>query len=74
MVVLGEGAAWWSFSAGVAGFGMAPLCPNLGAAVAAITPPAWRGSPIGIYRFWRDLGHAIGALGLGPVGASGSGP
>jgi MFS family permease len=33
--------------------------------VADITPPAWRGSAIGIYRFWRDLGYAIGALGLG---------
>ena len=65
LVVLGEGAAWWSFSAGVAGFGMALLYPNLGAAVADITPPAWRGSAIGIYRFWRDLGYAFGALGLG---------
>ena len=56
---------WWSFAAGVAGFGMALLYPNLSAAVADISPPAWRGSAIGIYRFWRDLGYAIGALGLG---------
>ncbi len=62
MVVVGEGALWWSISAGVAGFGMALLYPNLSAAVADITPPAWRGSAIGIYRFWRDLGYAIGAL------------
>ncbi|WP_431299041.1 MFS transporter [Tabrizicola sp. BL-A-41-H6] len=67
MVVLGNGSAWWSLSAGVAGFGMALLYPNLGAAVADITPPAWRGSAIGIYRFWRDLGYGIGALGLGLV-------
>lgn len=40
---------------------------NLGAAVADISPPAWRGSAIGIYRFWRDLGYGIGALGLGLV-------
>lgn len=64
---LGNGALWWSLSAGVAGFGMALLYPNLGAAVADITPPAWRGSAIGIYRFWRDLGYGIGALGLGLV-------
>ena len=44
---------------------MALLYPNLSAAVADITPPAWRGSAIGIYRFWRDLGYALGALGLG---------
>lgn len=67
MVVLGDGALWWSLSAGVAGFGMALLYPNLSAAVADITPPVWRGSAIGIYRFWRDLGYGIGALGLGIV-------
>ena len=65
MIVLGQGAAWWSFSAAVTGFGMALLYPNLSAAVADITPPTWRGSAIGIYRFWRDLGYGIGALGLG---------
>lgn len=67
MVVLGNGAAWWALSAGIAGFGMALLYPNLGASVADITPPAWRGTAIGIYRFWRDLGYGIGALGLGLV-------
>lgn len=67
LIVLGDSAAWWSLSAGIAGFGMALLYPNLGASVADITPPAWRGSAIGIYRFWRDLGYGIGALGLGLV-------
>ena len=38
---------------------------------ADITPPAWRGSAIGIYRFWRDLGYGIGALGLGAAAALG---
>ncbi len=65
MIVLGQGAVWWSISAAVTGFGMALLYPNLSAAVADITPPTWRGSAIGIYRFWRDLGYGIGALGLG---------
>jgi MFS family permease len=67
LVVLGSGVLWWSFAAAVAGFGMALLYPNLGASVADLTPPAWRGSAIGIYRFWRDLGYALGALGLGLV-------
>ena len=67
MVPLGAGTVWWSLSAAIAGFGMALLYPNLGAAVADITPPVWRGSAIGIYRFWRDLGYGIGALGLGLV-------
>jgi len=65
MMLLGQGVAWWSASAAVTGFGMALLYPNLSAAVADISHPAWRGTAIGIYRFWRDLGYGVGALGLG---------
>ncbi len=64
-MMLGDGVAWWATSAAISGFGMALLYPNLSAAVADISHPAWRGSAIGIYRFWRDLGYGIGALGLG---------
>jgi MFS family permease len=69
---LGEGMAWWAFAAAVTGLGMALLYPNLGASVADIVPPAWRGSAIGIYRFWRDMGYAIGALALGLVMGGGA--
>ncbi len=65
MTVMGDGVLWWVISAAIAGFGMALLYPNLSAAVADISPPNWRGSAIGIYRFWRDLGYGIGGLGLG---------
>lgn len=65
LMVLREGVAWWSFASAVSGLGMALLYPNLSAAVADISQPTWRGSAIGIYRFWRDLGYGIGALGLG---------
>ena len=57
-------------SAGISGLGMAMLYPNLSAAVADISHPNWRGSAIGIYRFWRDLGYGIGDLGLGLVAHS----
>lgn len=57
----------WSFSAFVTGFGMALLYPNLSAAVVDASEPSWRASAIGIYRFWRDLGYAIGALGIGLI-------
>lgn len=56
---------WWSSCAALTGFGMAMLYPNLAAAVADLSAPEWRGSSIGIYRFWRDLGYAVGALVLG---------
>ncbi len=65
LMVLGQGVLWWSLSAALSGVGMALLYPNLSAAVADIAHPNWRGSAIGIYRFWRDLGYGIGALGLG---------
>ena len=65
LTLLGHGLWWWSFSAAVTGLGMALLYPNLSAAVSDIAHPNWRGSAIGIYRFWRDLGYGIGALILG---------
>lgn len=71
LMPLGSGAAWWSASAAIAGLGMAMLYPNLSAAVADIAHPNWRASAIGIYRFWRDLGYGIGALGLGAAAALG---
>lgn len=67
MTLLVENVPWWSLSAAVTGLGMALLYPNLSAAVADIAHPNWRGSAIGIYRFWRDLGYGIGALALGWV-------
>jgi len=70
LMMLGAGSAWWSFSAAVSGLGMAMLYPNLSAAIADISAPHWRASAIGTYRFWRDLGYGIGALGLGLAAAS----
>jgi len=46
----------WSLSAGVTGVGMALLYPTLIAAIGDISHPNWRGSSLGVYRFWRDLG------------------
>jgi MFS family permease len=65
LMPLADGLVWWTAASALSGLGMALLYPNLSAAVADIAEPAWRGSAIGIYRFWRDLGYGIGALGLG---------
>jgi predicted MFS family arabinose efflux permease len=32
-----------------------------------VAHPAWRASSIGVYRLWRDLGYAVGALVTGIV-------
>ena len=69
LIPLGNGSVWWGTSAAIAGLGMAMLYPNLSTAVADIAHPNWRASAIGIYRFWRDLGYGIGALGLGAAAA-----
>lgn len=60
-----DDALWWALCAGLSGLGMALLYPNLSAAVADIAHPNWRGSAIGIYRFWRDIGYGFGGLGMG---------
>ncbi|MHA3061520.1 MFS transporter [Acinetobacter sp. ANC 4636] len=67
LMLIRDGMIWWSVSAAITGFGMALLYPNLGAAVADLSHPNWRGSAIGIYRFWRDLGYGVGALSFGVV-------
>jgi MFS family permease len=48
------------------GIGTAMVYPVLIAAVSDAASPAWRATSLGVYRFWRDLGYAAGAL-LGGV-------
>jgi len=62
-----DGFVAWSITAALTGVGMALLYPTLIAAVGDISHPDWRGSSLGVYRFWRDLGYGIGALLLGLV-------
>jgi MFS family permease len=44
------------------GIGTAMVYPTLLAAVGDVAHPSWRASSVGVYRLWRDLGYAIGAL------------
>jgi MFS family permease len=59
-VARGAGSIAWSM-AGL-GAGTALAYPTLIAAVSDEAPPARRASVVGRYRFWRDLGYAVGAL------------
>lgn len=47
------------------GIGTAMVYPTLQAQVSDVTSPDWRASALGVYRFWRDSGYAIGALSAG---------
>lgn len=44
------------------GFGTAMVYPTLLAAVGDVAHPDWRASAVGVYRLWRDLGYAVGAI------------
>ena len=44
------------------GLGTAMVYPTLLAAIGDVAHPSWRASAVGVYRLWRDLGYAAGAL------------
>ena len=41
--------------------------PTLLAAISDVVQPSWRASAVGVYRLWRDMGYAVGALLAGGV-------
>ena len=49
------------------GLGTALVYPTFLAAIADYSHPQQRAECIGVYRLWRDLGYAIGALGSGII-------
>jgi len=55
----------WLIAAAVLGLGTAMVYPTLIAVVADVAEPRQRGAVTGIYRFWRDLGFAVGAILVG---------
>lgn len=57
----------WAAGAVLLGAGTALVYPTLLAAIGDVAHPSWRASAVGVYRLWRDLGYAIGALVCGVV-------
>lgn len=57
-------SSFLGFAAGgvLLGIGTAMVYPTLLAAIGDVAHPKWRASSVGVYRLWRDLGYAIGAL------------
>jgi MFS family permease len=53
---------WWLVGSLLLGVGTAMVYPCLIAAVSDASHPAWRARSLSVYRFWRDLGYALGAL------------
>ncbi|MDQ6794665.1 MAG: MFS transporter [Chloroflexota bacterium] len=69
IAVLAAGSKFglWLAAAAVLGLGTALVYPTLLAAIADVAEPASRGSAVGVYRLWRDLGFAIGAIVAGII-------
>jgi MFS family permease len=62
VVSLSTGFAGFAAGAGLLGIGTAMVYPTLLAAIGDVAHPRWRASSVGVYRLWRDLGYAVGAL------------
>lgn len=58
---------WWLLGSIALGLGTAMVYPSLIAAVSDASHPTWRARSLSVYRFWRDLGYAIGALSAGLI-------
>ena len=54
--------AVWFAAMALLGVGTALVYPTLLAAVGDLANPRWRASAVGVYRFWRDAGFALGAI------------
>jgi MFS family permease len=62
VVTLAHGLVGFVVGAGLLGIGTAMVYPTLLAAIGDVAHPSWRASAVGVYRLWRDLGYAVGAL------------
>jgi MFS family permease len=62
LVAAGTDFVVWAVAAVLMGAGTAMVYPTLLAVIGDVAHPTWRARAVGVYRLWRDLGYAIGAL------------
>ncbi|TJV60096.1 MAG: MFS transporter, partial [Mesorhizobium sp.] len=67
LTALTSNFGWWLVASLLLGLGTAMVYPSLIAAVSDASHPSWRARSLSVYRFWRDLGYAIGALSAGLI-------
>ena len=67
MIALSDDFSGFAVASIVLGAGTAMVYPTLLAAIGDVAHPQWRASAVGVYRLWRDLGYAVGALLAGVV-------
>ena len=61
-IVLSDKLSGFAAGATLLGVGTAMVYPTLLAAIGDVAHPGWRASAVGVYRLWRGLGYAAGAL------------
>ncbi|HET7474992.1 MAG TPA: MFS transporter [Dermatophilaceae bacterium] len=52
----------WAAASVLLGAGTAMVYPTLLASIGDVAGPNWRARAVGVYRLWRDLGFAVGAI------------
>ncbi|GAA1382451.1 MFS transporter [Catellatospora chokoriensis] len=62
VVAAATGFTPWAVAAVLMGAGTALVYPTLLAVIGDVAHPAWRARAVGVYRLWRDLGYAVGAI------------
>lgn len=62
MLLVTDGFWPWAGAMALLGLGTALVYPTFLAAIADVAHPSWRASAVGVYRLWRDLGYAVGAV------------
>ncbi|MEX2505026.1 MAG: MFS transporter [Egicoccus sp.] len=67
VIAAGDTVAVWAVGSALFGAGTAMAYPTLIAAVGDVAHPRWRGAAVGVYRLWRDIGFAVGAVVAGVV-------
>jgi MFS family permease len=67
LIAATQSFGWWFAASVLLGLGTGMVYPTLIAAVSDASHPSWRARSLSVYRFWRDLGYAIGALGAGVI-------
>lgn len=61
-IAISRGFAGFAVASALLGVGTAMVYPTLLAAIGDVAHPMWRASAVGVYRLWRDLGYAVGAV------------
>ncbi|MDQ2989160.1 MAG: MFS transporter [Pseudomonadota bacterium] len=67
IIILASRFTGFATGAALLGIGTAMVYPTLLSAIGDAVDPAWRATTMGVYRFWRDMGYALGALVSGVV-------